>query len=184
MGAYYLVVNPVKRQYIDPARFGEAIKFRSVLEGGRCIRALKLLITDRASYPSTANFEGAWLGDPVILANDDGGPPNPRDFTTATPDCPARNLNKMAHDEFTDISYCAIAELCRHDDEIIRELVDLAKDANSFFIDLANIWLQYRLPRLEYAFLETFGNSWRGEYNKRARECHWWQPLPPIDWPL
>ena len=27
MGAYFLVVNPAKRQYLDPGRFGEAIKF-------------------------------------------------------------------------------------------------------------------------------------------------------------
>jgi hypothetical protein len=184
MGAYYLVVNPAKRQYMDPAQFGEAIKFRSVLEGGHCIRALKLLITDGASYPSTSNFEGAWLGDPIILASDDGGPPNPRGFTTAPPDRPWRNLNKMAQDEFSNISYRAIAELCLHDNDVIRELIDVAKDDSSFFIDLANVRLQYRLPSLEHAFLEAFGTSWRREYDKTARECHWWQPLPPIDWPL
>ena len=33
MGAYFLVVNPAKRQYLDPGRFGEAIKFSSVLPG-------------------------------------------------------------------------------------------------------------------------------------------------------
>jgi hypothetical protein len=184
MGDYYLVVNPVKRQYLDPARFGEAIKFHSVLEGGRCIRAFELLIADGASYPGTKSFRGAWLGDPVILASDDGGPPNPFGFTTVTPDRPWRNLNKMAHDEFRDISYRAIAELCLHDNDNIREFIDRAKDDSSFFIDLANVRLQYRLPSLEHTFLETFGKAWRKEYDKISRECHYWQPLPPIDWPL
>ncbi|HZV05970.1 MAG TPA: hypothetical protein VE999_12900 [Gemmataceae bacterium] len=184
MGAYYLVVNPAKRQYLDPARFGEAIKFQGVLEGGHCIRALKLLIVDNAAYPCSANFQSAWFGDPVILASDDSGPPNPSGITTATPDRPGRNLNQMARDEFTDISYRAIAELCLHDNDILREMIEEAKDDSGFFIDLANVRLQYRFPALEYAFLEAFGNSWRKKYDQTARECHWWQPLPPIDWPL
>ena len=69
MGAYFLVVNPTKRQYLDPARFGEAIKFSGLLRGDYCLQALKLLIAD--CFPrETTSFHGAWLGDPVMLASD------------------------------------------------------------------------------------------------------------------
>lgn len=46
MGAYHIVVNPTKRQYLDPGRFDEGIKLRSVLHGEFCVDALKLLIAD------------------------------------------------------------------------------------------------------------------------------------------
>lgn len=92
MGAYFLIVNPAKRQYLDPGRFGESVKFTSVLHGEYCLRALKLLIAD--SFPQNAtSFCGAWLGDPVILASDDTGLPNPGGLITATTTDPSRNLH-------------------------------------------------------------------------------------------
>jgi|SRR5579884_1929452 len=185
MGAYYLVINPVKRQYLNPGRFGEDIKFPGVLAGPFCLRALKMLIADNAaSDHNPASFWSAWFGDPVILASDDSGPPNPRGFTTATSNDPKRNLNRMARDEFTDISYRAIAELCWNNNDICREMIEKAKNDSSLFIDLVNVRLQYRVPALEHTFLEVFGQSWRKKYDQTARECLWWQPLPPIDWPL
>jgi hypothetical protein len=69
VGAYFLVVNPVRRQYLDPARSGEGVKFSSVLRGDHCIGSLKLLVADCFRRDRTS-FRGAWLGDPVILAID------------------------------------------------------------------------------------------------------------------
>ena len=63
MGAYFLIVNPAKRQYLDPYRFGEGVKFSSVLRGDHCLRALKLLVAD-CFRPKPTSFRGAWLGDP------------------------------------------------------------------------------------------------------------------------
>ncbi len=83
MGAYFLVVNPAKRQYLDPGRFGEPVKFSNVLAGAHCLRALKLLIAD-CFRPAGASFRGAWLGDPVFLASDDYGLPDPPGQVTAT----------------------------------------------------------------------------------------------------
>jgi hypothetical protein len=95
VGAYFLVVNPAKRQYLDPARFGEASKFSGVLQGDYCLLALKFLISD--CFPQDAEaFRGAWLGDPVILASDDSGLLNPGGLTTVTATDPNRNLHAWA----------------------------------------------------------------------------------------
>ena len=58
MVAYFLIVNPAKRQYLDPSRFGEGIKFSSVLRGAHCLHALKLLVAD-CFRQGTTSFRGA-----------------------------------------------------------------------------------------------------------------------------
>ena len=182
MGAYFLVVNPTKRQYLDPARFGEAIKFSGLLRGDYCLQALKLLIAD--CFPrETTSFRGAWLGDPVILASDDTGSPNPGGLVTATRVSPLRNLSAWAKAEFIDISYRALAELCQ-DAETAVGLAAEAKSDRSLLIDLGAVVEQYHPRALEPALEEAVGRPWRKEYNKALANCTHWQPLPPIDWPL
>ena len=61
MGAYFLVVNPAKRQYLDPTVF--EIKFEPLLRGDYCLLALKMLIADPFRRDESS-FSGAWLGDP------------------------------------------------------------------------------------------------------------------------
>jgi hypothetical protein len=182
LGAYFLVVNPVKRQYLHPARFGEAIKFSSVLRGDHCIRALKLLIADCFRHDITS-FPGAWLGDPVILASDDSGLPDPGGLITVTSDHPGRNLSAMARAEFTDISYRALAELCR-DEDIATELAARSKEDDSLLIDLGATLEQYHVTSLEFAPNTALGHPWRKAYNRAQTELSYWHPLPAIDWPL
>ena len=182
VGAYFLIVNPVRRQYFDPARFGEAIKFSALLRGGHCIQALKLLLSDCFPREGTS-FPGAWLGDPVVFASDDSGLPNSFGVRTATGQPPERNLHALAKAEFTDISYRALAELCR-DDEIATELAGQVKDHESLLIDLGATLDQYRLPVLEVALNAAVGQPWRRGYNQAQAKLTWWHPLPPIDWPL
>lgn len=181
MGAYFLVVNPAKRQYLDPSRFGEEIKFSNVLCGPYCIRALKLLIADR--FPRREGwFPGAWLGDPVILASDDTGLPDTGGLVTATPAEPSRNLNALAREEFTDISYRALAELCR-DESFAEELVEDAKIDEGLLVDLGAVLLQYPLISLERALERSVGRPWQKAYSQALKSSDW-QPLKPIDWPL
>lgn len=181
VGAYFLVVNPTKRQYLDPGRFGEPVKFSNVLAGDYCLRALKLLIADCFPRDEGA-FRGAWLGDPVILASDDTGLPDPGPFVTAAAVDPRRNLHALASDEFTDISYRALAELCR-DAEIAEELAERAKREDRFLVDLGTVLLQYRPFTLEQALERTVGRPWRKAY-QQAMTVSRRQPLMPIDWPL
>ncbi len=182
MGAYFLVVNPAKRQYLDPARFGEGIKFSSVLRGDHCIQALKLLFADCFRRDETS-FRGAWLGDPVILASDDGGLPGACGLQTATADEPGRNLHGMARAEFTDISYRALAELCR-DADTATELATRAKEDESLLIDLGATLVQYELPTLEFALDAAVGRPWRKAFNQAEAKLRYWRPLSRIDWPL
>ncbi len=182
MGAYFLVVNPTKRQYLDPGRFGEAIKFSALLRGDYCLHALKLLIAD--CFPrKTKSFRGAWLGDPVILASDDSGLPDPGGLITATRDDPHRNLNAQAQAEFIDISYRALAELCLSSN-IASELAAMARSDDSLLIDLVAVLEQYHPRGLERTLEEAVGRPWRKAYNQALAACMTWRPLPPIDWPL
>jgi hypothetical protein len=182
VGAYFLVVNPVRRQYLDPARFGEAVKFPSVLRGDHCMGSLKLLVADCFRRDMTS-FRGAWLGDPVILASDDSGLPGPGGLMTATPDDAGRNLHAMARAEFTDISYRALAELCL-DGATATELAGRSKDDTSLLIDLGTTLEQYPLATLEAALNAAVGQPWRRAYNQARAKLPWWNALPPIDWAM
>lgn len=182
MGAYFLVVNPAKRQFLDPARFGEASKFGAMLRGDYCLQSLKLLIADCFPRQKTS-FCGAWLGDPVILASDDTGLPNPGEWVTATETDPFRNLHAWAEMEFTNISYRALAELCL-DVEVTSGLAAQTKSDRSLLIDLGAMLEQYPSKALEWALERAVGSPWRKEYYKALAELSYWQPLPPIDWPL
>jgi hypothetical protein len=181
VGAYFLIVNPAKRQYLDPGRFGEAIKFGGVLRGGHCIQALKLLVSD-CFRRDASSFPGAWLGDPVILASDDSGLPDPGSLRTATAHEPGRNLHAMARAEFIDISYRALAELGR-DAETAKGLAARAREDDGLLLDLGATLEQYRVPVLEVALEEAVGRPWRKRYNQ-AQATSWRHPVDPIDWPL
>jgi hypothetical protein len=182
MGAYFLIVNPAKRQYLDPSRFGEAIKFSAVLRGDYCVQALKLLIADCFQRDATS-FPGAWLGDPVILASDDTGLPNPAGLVTEAATDPTRNLHAWARAEFTNISYRALAELCL-DTTVAAELAARAKSHSSLLIDLIAMMEQYRPRGFELVLEQAVGRPWRKAYNKALDDCSYWLPLPPIEWPL
>ena len=182
VGTYFLVVNPAKRQYIDPARFGEAIKFPAVLRGEHCLHALKLLICDRFK-PAPNSICGAWLGDPVILAGDGEGLPNPGGLISTSPEEPNRNLHAQAKSEFVDISYRVIAELAL-DRDVARTLAERAKKDKSLLIDLGAVIDQFHPGLLEYELEQTVGRPWRKEYNKAVAELSYWRPLAPIEWPL
>lgn len=182
MGTYFLVVNPAKRQYIDPARYGEAIKFPAVLRGDYCLPALKLLICDRFE-PDAKSIRGAWLGDPVVLAGDEEGLPNPGGRITTLPEEPHRNLHAQAKAEFVDISYRLIAELSL-DRDVAKSLAERAKEDKGLLIDLGAVIDQFHPGPLEYELEQAIGRPWRKEYNKAVAELSYWRPLAPIEWPL
>ncbi|MFO0958350.1 MAG: hypothetical protein U0800_13125 [Isosphaeraceae bacterium] len=179
MGAYFLVVNPARMQYLDPSRFGEGIKASSVLRGDFCIRALKLLVMD--CYPrDAASFPGAWLGDPVILAGDDNGLPDPGGIVATSPH---PNLNALAQAEYADISYRALAELASRASEAA-ELAEAARENDSLLLELGGVLDQYRVPNLEIALNEAVGRPWRQAWKKALAGHPSWYPPPPIDWPF
>ncbi len=103
-------------------------------------------------------------------------------LVTAIASDPKRNLHALAREEFTDISYRALAELCR-EPEIAEELAETAKRNGSFLVNLGAVLIQYPQFTLETALERAIGRPWRKAYNQASAVCHR-QPLMPIDWPL
>jgi hypothetical protein len=142
---------------------------------------LKILIMGCYSRDTTS-FRGAWLGDPVILASDDTGLPNPGGIATSTPAL-YRNLNDLARAEFTDISYRALAELGLKVDTAA-ELAKRAQEDDDLLLDFGGVLGQYRVPFLDAALNEAVGHPWRKAWNQALAKRRSWCPLSPIDWPL
>ncbi len=86
MGQYYIIVNPVKKQYLNPHKFGAGLKlmeFTNTEHGPQ--QALCILLangngggggdlgTDGLTEEEIALI-GRWAGDPVIVAGDYGEP--------------------------------------------------------------------------------------------------------------
>lgn len=177
MSTCFLIVNPAKRQYFDPVRFGEVARFSGILRGEHCLHALKLLISDCFErVPSS--FRGAWLGDPVILASESSPPPLAGLITASSGD-PARSLHDVALAEFANISYAALAELCLSGD-LAAELVVKAKGNRRFLIDLGAALEQYDPGALKHAWGQLLGQPWRKEYSQAMADLPYWQPLPRI----
>jgi hypothetical protein len=158
VGVYYLIVNPAKREYLDPARFGSGIKFQNLLTSCPCTLALKYLIADDQA--------GWWVGDPVVLAADDTGLPNPGGLITGMPTSPSRNLYFQAREEFADISYRALA-LLAHSREVAEELVQSAMRSMRLLLDLGAVLDEFQIRPLEIALEHAVGRPWRKAYNKR-----------------
>jgi hypothetical protein len=166
-------VNPAKREYLDPGRFGSGAKFNNLLVGETCDLAIKYLIAETSA--------GWWVGDPVVLAADDTGLPNPAGLKTATPADPGRNLYFQARQEFTDISYRALAFLGRNA-ATAAELAETAARHPSLLLDLGAVLDEYGVRALEIALERAVGRPWRKAHNKAAAECPYWRPLPHIGW--
>jgi len=86
MGQYYKIVNPVKRQYLNPHKFGAGLKlmeFTNTEYGPQLALCILLsngngpgggdLGTDGLTVAEQALI-GSWAGDPVIVAGDYGEP--------------------------------------------------------------------------------------------------------------
>jgi hypothetical protein len=71
---------------------------------------------------------GSWRGDRVFAVMDCARP-NELGISTATPDEPDRNLYMMTWQEFENISYDAIAMLCRRSPEYADRLAKEAAEA-------------------------------------------------------
>jgi hypothetical protein len=172
VGVYWLIVNPAKREYLNPDRFGSGSKWVNLLTGTHCI-ALKCLLRDDGGV-------GHWVGDPVILAADETGRPNTAGLLTDTTENPNRNLYFQAKEEFIDISYRELGFLTRGQ-ETADELVEQAKFDAGFLLDLYAVLEQYGPVQLQIALEREFGQPWRKVYHQKITECPYWTPLPRVE---
>lgn len=86
MGQYFYIVNSAKKQYLHPHKLGEGLKLGEL--GGNCMAALSWLLADNSG-------DGSWSGDPIVVAGDYGS-----------------GLHNTADNEFEDITYRIVKELC------------------------------------------------------------------------
>lgn len=173
MGALFLIVNPTKREYLDPFRFGEGAKIFNVLCGPHCLLALKYLIRD--------DGPGRWVGDSVVLASDDGASANPNSLTTSSASNPARNLHEQAREEFANISHVVLARLS-YSTKVAEQLAERAREDQSLILELGAVLDQYGSPPLEFALESAVGRPWRKAFNIARTASHRWQPLPLVEW--
>jgi hypothetical protein len=114
MGQYYLIVNLDKKQFLHPHKCGDGLKLLEfACSAGGSLAALSILLADsnnrgggdlRSDHPVI----GSWAGDRVVIAGDyaDGGK-----FTGD----PARNLYRVAHDGYEDVSRQALRAMADDD---------------------------------------------------------------------
>ena len=118
MGQYYLIVNVDKQQFLHPHKCGDGFK---LLEFGcsasGTLTALAILLADGnnrggGDLRSDNPIIGAWAGDRIVIAGDyaDAGK-----FTSD----PRRNLYRVAHDEYRDVSRQALRAMA--DDAYLAE---------------------------------------------------------------
>jgi len=101
-----------KRKYIYSPVFHDGTRDLDYLIGNH-VRAVAILACQCGPGLGAAcslwdQYAGSWSGDQIVVAFDDGDPPNP-DTTfgvqTTTQTSPKRNLFGMIWEEFEDISY-------------------------------------------------------------------------------
>ena len=175
MGQYFKIVNPVKRQYLDPMRFYESVKASGFLYGYHAFAVALLVCNSEEVRHDYGPLAGSWFGDPIIAAGDDNGQPDRYGVKTSTEEDPTRNLNQMARDEFEDVSYKALAMLCEGREGFAREIVERSAEqpGDRFLLDLGNVVFQVGCEPLKHALIEIYGADWTKKY-KEARQKYRW----------
>lgn len=110
MGQYYKIVNPAKRQYLNPSNFGDSLKLQAFGNGAYgTMYALALLLASGngqggGDLNSNNPLIGSWAGDPIYVLGDYSdeivileGVENPRQYTLNT-------MVDMKKFKFKDIS--------------------------------------------------------------------------------
>lgn len=186
MGQAFLFVNPAKKQFLDPRRFGENNTASTYLQGNHAA-ALALLVVNptQVSFDNDPNHNygpmaGSWFGDPVYAAGDDYGPPNQFGIVTATEADPNQNLFFLAEAEYEDISYKAIAMMCVgrfwHEigiSDFAEQLAEEAKRFEDFLMELGNVVFTVGCPPLEAALQAIVGDDWVNRYEQAYKKRPW-----------
>jgi hypothetical protein len=168
MSQYFLIVNPVKRQYINASRFDERTKASGFMRGYHATAVALLVCQSIEVGHRYGSLAGSWYADPIIAAGDDSGQPDRYGFATSTSTNPDRNLYLLARDEFEDISYQAIAMLCLGQEGFAEEIAAKAAEQPSqhLFVQLGNVVMLVGSESLSTALAQSFGRGWQ----KRHRQ--------------
>jgi hypothetical protein len=169
MGEYFKIVNPAKQQYIDPINFGEGIKRGGILRGNHGL-AVSCLVCRGAGI---GRLFGTWAGDEIFVAGDEA-PPDEWGIATATPERPDRNLNRMAGDEFENISCEAIVMLCEFDASLSEEFASKANASGPLLMSLGYAVYQLGYKPIEMALEKIIGKHWTKKLNEEENKRKTW----------
>ena len=162
MGEYFLIVNPVKRQYVSASPFGENIKRNGIFAGHHGYAIGLLLCNDPENFFDAHPLVGSWAGDPIIVAGDYSAP-DTLGIPTTLPDGPGRNLYHMAEEEFEDISHRVMImlfdEYKRYKDSL-NEFLYNAMWVPCLFDALKEIVLSLEYIPLREALEKSIGPHW------------------------
>jgi hypothetical protein len=171
MGEYFLIVNPVKQQYIDASRFGENIRHSGILRGSHAA-AVGLLICD-STHEGQHPLIGAWVGDQII-ATGDYSRPNTAGFQTTMEEYPNNNLFGLAIATFEDISQQAIIMLCMDNPSWAGEFANRSMNEDDVLIEVGDIVMHLGCEPLRRALESIFGPDWHISYNIVLRDLPTW----------
>jgi hypothetical protein len=165
MGISIRIVNPSKRQFLDPDQFPEH-DGRTAFMTGVHAAAVAVLACDPAEVHGHdyGPLAGSWCGAPIIAATD-AMRPDRHGITTSTLDRPLRNLYDVAAEEYEDISLRAFAMVCEGQLALAQGLAGLAKEESGLFIKLGKVAMTVGCVDLEDALVEAFGRDWTGLYH-------------------
>lgn len=136
MGQYYVLANPVKREFLRPLTFGQATKLTNYFGQFGAMMGLAILIADGNGNgdwdaEDKPAIYGSWAGDPVVLAGDYGtrgrflSEEEKRQYATRNGrgEWMDPTLCSVARDHYRDVSedvLCAI--IATEDEHIVRLL--------------------------------------------------------------
>jgi hypothetical protein len=172
MGAIIYIVNFDKRQYIDPACFGESVGPGGYMLGYHASAVALLTCAPGPLIDLGSPWPGAWFGDRVQVVYNERDY-NPLGIETGTSENPDRELYPMIWQEFQEFSREALAMICNADEQTADELARRAKDDYVGFLlwnlgaVVANGWG----PQLAKAIGRHFGTDWDEAYN-RSKEMY------------
>jgi hypothetical protein len=176
MGAYYLIANPDKREYLSAGPFGENIKASGLLRGLHGLAVLHLVCLDPNGR--FAPLGGTWFGQRVIPTGDDTGHPDEHGIPTATADKPGRNLYRLAEEEYEDISRKTMCMLARIDVDHATAMATRAAKSSLTLIEVGTAVYELEQQaafeagarRLREALESVIGSTWQHKYQQACRE--------------
>lgn len=162
MGNTCLFVNPKKEEFLDPSYLGEGFQKRSVLKDPYTQHVIISLISDYSSGANDSSVSknkivSRWVGDPVVLAWGQGS---------------SENLHDRAEENFTNISYLALADLCSNE-TILEEMIIKAKQDDTFFIYFINSLSLYHPDLMRDSIVTESLIGWKKRYAEVTKNRHW-----------
>ncbi|WP_088289240.1 hypothetical protein [Kineosporia sp. A_224] len=165
MGTTCLVVNPDRREFLDPVLLMRSDRFAGVVTGPPAQAVL--LLTARGTALDGLPHAGSWHGDRVLLAGD-GDAADLHGVRTALPDRPDRNLVGLAEEEYTDLSLAALALVASADRAGAAQWAAAAAQDDAVLVRLAAATLTSGSSALRDVLAHGVGTDWEQRYRKAA----------------